>query len=111
MTQDRQNELVNRYVSDYNLTLEQAQERLRREIKLGLAKEYYDCMVEQLSLKQYVKLIESDHSMYSRAVKTKAITKCKNTLFLANCIIYLLNNDKSGLDALQIDNVNARLRA
>ncbi len=109
MTSERYNELLNRYITDYNMTEAEAIERLWRDTKLSLAKSHYDTMIDELSLSQFTKLMGNDFSMVSRAAKAKKLSKSKNVHFCANCILYLLNNDKSGLDALQIDNINKHI--
>ena len=111
MTNTRFNELKQRLVNDHGMTLVDAESKLIRNIKASMALESYNSLVDEISLKQLVAMTLNDHSLVARAHKIKKISKNKGVWYLANRILFLLGNDSTGLDALQIHNINQQIES
>jgi hypothetical protein len=80
-------------------------------IKLNYAKNMYNTLCDELSLKQYSKLMGGSMLYIDKATLAKKLFKSKNVQYCANVILFILNNDGSGLDQLQKHNINNHLQS
>jgi hypothetical protein len=81
---------------------------MKRQVNWDKVKRIYQTLVDELSLKQYAKLIGGGTTSYwFLAHEAKVISKSKNVHYCANAIQYLITGESNHLDALQKHNLNS----